>query len=187
MTKYRAINEALARAAKSPTAERLARTLDPLGDALENNRAVYDTLTGESFTGHPIHPAIVHMPIGLVAAAVSLEVVGLGRFRLAPTILTGLAVAAAVPSAITGTAEWTRGRPDRRQRRLGAVHAATASTGTTMALLSFGCRLIGARGAARIFLAGAAGAYGAAGFIGGDLVYGRDLVPEASADAAPSA
>lgn len=180
MTKYRAINETLAAMAKSPTAEHLAGALDPVGDALEEHRDLYDALTGESFTGHPIHPALVHMPIGLIAGAVSLEVVGLGRFKLAPTILTGLAVGAAIPTAATGAAEWTRGRPDKRQRRLGALHAAIASTGTSMALLSFVLRLMRATGAARTFLFGAAAAYGVAGFIGGDLVYGRDLVPSSA-------
>lgn len=180
MPRNRVINETLAGIAENPTVERIAKALDPLGDVLEENRGVYDHLTGESFTGHPVHPALVHMPIGLVASAVSLEVVGLGRFKLAPTILTGLAVGAAIPSAVTGVAEWTRGRPDRRQRRVGALHAAVASAGTTMTLLSFGFRLMRATGAARIFLFGAAGAYGVAGFIGGDLVYGRDLMPEAA-------
>lgn len=180
MSRYRAINEALAGLAESPTAERLASALDPLGDALEGNRGLYDALTGESFTGHPIHPALVHMPIGLIMAAVSLEIVGLGRFKRTPKILTGLAVAAAIPSAITGAAEWTRGRRDRRQRHVGALHATAATVGTTTALLSFIFRLIRADGAARIFLVGAAGAYTVAGFVGADLVYGRDLVPETS-------
>lgn len=178
MPRYQAINEALAGLAESPLAERIAGVLDPLGDALEGNRELYDTLTGENFTGHPIHPALVHMPIGLVAAATSLEVVGLGKFKLAPTILTGVAVGAAALTAITGVAEWTRGRLDRRQRRVGALHAATAATGTTMALLSFGFRLMRADGAARVFLFGAAGTYVVAGFIGADLVYGRDLSSE---------
>lgn len=180
MPKYRAINEALAGLGESATAERLAKTLDPLGDALEDNRDVYDALTGESFTGHPLHPAMVHMPIGLIAAAASLEVLGWGRFKAAPTILTGVAIAGSLASAVTGVAEWTRGRPDKRQRRLGAIHAATAATGTTMSVLSFVFRLTGATGAARTFLFGAAGAYGLAGFIGGDLVYGRDLVPRSA-------
>ncbi|MEO7587138.1 MAG: DUF2231 domain-containing protein [Arachnia sp.] len=178
MPKYRVINEIVASLAKQPAVEGIAAALDPVADGLEGHRELYDTLTGESLTGHPIHPALVHFPIGVTMAAAALEVVGWGRFAAATTILTGITVATAVPTAVTGIAEWTRGRPDHRQRRVGALHAAAAATGTTLATLSLVSRLTGRHGIGRALLFGAAGAYGAAGFIGGDLVYGRDLVPE---------
>lgn len=182
MPKYRVINDIVASLAKQPAVERIASALDPVADELEGHSELYDTLTGESLTGHPIHPALVHFPIGITMAAAGLEVVGWGRFAAATTILTGLSVATATPTAITGIAEWTRGRPDRRQRRVGALHAATAAAGTTLATLSLLSRLTGRHGLGRTLLFGAAGAYGAAGFIGGDLVYGRDLVPETGAE-----
>lgn len=178
MPRYRIITEALATLAEQPATARIAEVLDPVADLIEEHRDVYETLTGESLTGHPIHPALVHMPIGITMAAAALEMAGLGRFTSSSTILTGLTVVTAVPTAITGLAEWTRGRPDRRQRRVGALHAVAASAGTTLASLSFVLRLTRSHGAARLFLFGAAGAYVVAGFIGGDLVYGRDLAPD---------
>ncbi len=177
MARYRSLNETVAKLSRKPIVERLARALDPVGDELESHREIYDTLTGESLTGHPLHPALVHFPIGITMAATALEVAGWGRFRSATTVLCGITVAVAVPTAVTGLAEWTRGRKEPRQRRVGVLHAAAAATGTTLSLLSFVFRLTRAHGAARVFLFGAAVAYGAAGFLGGDLVYGRDLVP----------
>ena len=182
MARYQVINEALARLAEQPTTGSIAAALDPVADVMEDHREAYDTLTGESLTGHPVHPALAHMPIGITMAAVALDTVGMGRFSSSTTILTGLTVAAAVPTAITGLAEWTRGRRVRRQRRVGALHAVAASTGTTMAALSLVSRLAGAHGTGRALLLGAAGAYAVAGFIGGDLVYGRDLVPSGEED-----
>lgn len=175
MAQYRVINEVLAKLAAHPIAEDVAKVLDPAAAALEDHRELYDVLTGESLTGHPIHPALVHMPIGITMAAAALEVAGLGRFKASTTVLTGLTVAFAIPTAVTGIAEWARGRDDMRQRTVGALHAVAASTGTTMATLSLICRLIGAHGMGRVLLFGAAGAYAGAGFIGGDLVYGGDL------------
>lgn len=173
------VNEAVTSLSRKPLVEKVARVLDPIGDQLENHPDIYDTLTGESLTGHPIHPALVHFPIGITVGAAALEVAGWGRFKSATTVLSGIAVTLAVPTAVTGLAEWTRGRPEPRQRRVGVLHASAASTGTTLALLSFVMRLLHAHGAARMFLFGAATAYAVAGFLGGDLVYGRGLVPGA--------
>lgn len=175
MPRYQKVNEAVATLSRKPVVEKLAQALDPIGDQLENHRDIYDTLTGESLTGHPLHPALVHFPIGVTMGAAALEVVGWGRFKSATTVLSGIAVTMAMPTAVTGLAEWTRGRPEPRQRRVGVLHAAAASTGTSLSLLSFVMRLCNAHGAARVFLFGAAAAYGAAGFLGGDLVYGREL------------
>ncbi len=178
MPKYRFINDIVATLSRKPVVEKVASVLDPISDELEGHREIYDTLTGESLTGHPIHPALVHFPIGFAMGAAALEIVGWGRFRSAATVLSGLAVAVAMPTALTGLAEWTRGRPEPRQRRVGVLHAAAASAGTTFSLLSFALRLVRAHGPARVFLFGAAAAYGAAGFLGGDLVYGRDLATD---------
>ncbi|RMB60136.1 DUF2231 domain-containing protein [Tessaracoccus antarcticus] len=183
MPRYRIVTDTLAALSRKPLVEKLARVLDPVADDLESHREMYDTLTGESLTGHPIHPALVHFPIGITMGAAALEIVGLGRFTAATTVLSGITVATALPTAVTGLAEWTRGRPDTRQRHVGALHAMAASAGTTLSLLSFVLRLMRAHGAARIFLFGAAGAYGVAGFIGGDLVYGRDLAQDGDEEA----
>lgn len=175
MQTYRAVNKIVAQLSRKPIAEGLAKVLDPGADEFEKHETLYDALTGESFTGHPIHPALVHFPIGITVAAAALELVSSQRNRSAVTTLSGLAVGAAVPTAVTGLAEWARGRRDMRQRRVGALHALAAELGTALASLSLVCRLLNAHTTARWTLFGAVMAYGTAGFLGGDLVYGRDL------------
>ena len=53
-----------------------------------------------------------------------------------------------------------------------AAGAAAAATGSSLAAASLVCRLGRKRGAARALLWGACAAYGAAGYLGGHLVYG---------------
>lgn len=180
MQRYRVVNEVVAKLAGMPIAERFAKVMDPGADELERHSNIYDTLTGKSLTGHPIHPALVHFPIGITAAAAALEVVGRKQHRSAITVLSGIAVGVAIPAAVTGVAEWARDRQDLRQRRVGALHATAAEVGTTLASLSFVFRVRHEHTAARWMLFAAAAAYGTAGFLGGDLVYGRDLAQEAT-------
>lgn len=182
MPKYDRVNEAVAGLSREPVVEKLARVLDPIGDELEDHRQLYDVLTGDSLTGHPIHPALVHFPIGITVGNAALEVVGGGRFRAASTILSGITVAVALPTAVTGLAEWTRGRLEPRQRRVGVLHAVAAATGSALSVTSFVLRLMKHHGAARMFLFAAVAGYGTAGFLGADLVYGRDLVPGADGE-----
>lgn len=172
------VNEIVAKLAGKPIAEAFAKVLDPGADEIERHRTIYDALTGESLTGHPIHPALVHFPIGLTVAAAVLEVLGRQRHRPAITLLSGIAVSVAIPTAVTGLAEWARGRQDKRQRRVGALHAVAAEAGTTLASMSLVFRLRHAHTAARWMLFAATAAYTTAGFLGGDLVYGRDLAPQ---------
>ncbi len=178
MQRYRVVNEVVAKLAGKPIAEKLAKVLDAGADELERHRNIYETLTGKSLTGHPIHPALVHFPIGITMAAAALEAVGSKQHKSAITLLSGITVTVAIPTAVTGMAEWASQRQNTRQRRVGALHATAAGAGTTLASLSLVFRLRHADTAARWTLFAAAASYGAAGFLGGDLVYGRDLAPK---------
>jgi len=173
MQRTRVVNEVVARLAGNPIAEKFAKVLDPGADEIERHTTIYDALTGESLTGHPIHPALVHFPIGITVAAAALELVGRKRHRSAVTLLSGIAVGVAIPTAATGLAEWAKGRKDNRRRRVGALHAVAAEAGTTLASMSLMFRLRHKDTAAGWLLFAAAAAYGTAGFLGGDLVYGR--------------
>lgn len=161
-----------------PVAGRIARVLDIPADRLLADETASAALTGQSGTGHPLHPGLVHLPIGGAAAAVVLEIAGLGRLRAASTVVTGFTVLAALPSAAAGLADWSQARESRKVRRLGAVHAAVAATGTALSILSLLARVRGGHGSARLLVFGAAAAYTAAGFLGGDLVYGEPDSPD---------
>jgi nitrite reductase/ring-hydroxylating ferredoxin subunit len=81
-------------------------------------QAFKDLLHG-TWLGHPIHPVLVQVPVGSWLSAGVLDAVP--PLRPAATVLIGTGVAAAVPAALTGAADWSE--QDTGVRRLGAMHA----------------------------------------------------------------
>jgi nitrite reductase/ring-hydroxylating ferredoxin subunit/uncharacterized membrane protein len=81
-------------------------------------QALKDLLHG-TWLGHPIHPVLVQVPVGSWVSAGVLDAVP--PLRPAATVLIGTGVAAAVPAALTGAADWSE--QDTGVRRLGAMHA----------------------------------------------------------------
>ncbi|HEY0127432.1 MAG TPA: DUF2231 domain-containing protein [Blastococcus sp.] len=80
---------------------------------------VFKDLLHGTWLGHPIHPVLVQVPVGSWVSAGVLDAVP--RLRPAATVLIGTGVAAAVPAALTGAADWSE--QDSGVRRLGALHA----------------------------------------------------------------
>jgi nitrite reductase/ring-hydroxylating ferredoxin subunit/uncharacterized membrane protein len=85
-------------------------------------QALRDLLHG-TWLGHPLHPVLVHVPVGTWVSAGLLDLVP--PLRPAATALIGTGVAAALPASLTGAADWSE--QDVGVRRLGALHA-TANT-----------------------------------------------------------
>src|SRR5215217_5143412 len=81
-------------------------------------QAFKDLLHG-TWLGHSLHPVLVQVPVGSWVSAGVLDTVP--RLRPAATVLIGTGVAAAVPAALTGAADWSE--QDTGVRRLGALHA----------------------------------------------------------------
>ncbi|MBB3085108.1 Rieske (2Fe-2S) protein [Geodermatophilus sabuli] len=80
--------------------------------------AVKDALHG-TWLGHPLHPVLVQVPVGSWVSAGLLDAVP--PLRPAATVLIGTGVAAAVPAALSGAADWSE--QGSGVRRLGALHA----------------------------------------------------------------
>src|SRR5919112_6273009 len=87
--------------------------------------ALKDFLHG-TWLGHPLHPVMVQVPVGSWVCAGLLDAVP--PLRPAATVLIGTGVAAAVPAAMSGAADWSE--QGIGVRRLGALHA----MGNTVAL-----------------------------------------------------
>lgn len=138
---------------------------------------VRDFLHG-SWLGHPLHPVLTDVPIGAWTTSMVLDLAGnlvdartrkrAGWDRAADASLA-LGLASAVPTALTGMADWswTTGLT----RRTGLVHATLNTAATVFYTASLVRRLSGRRtGAVRLSLAGylftLAGAY-----LGGELVF----------------
>jgi uncharacterized membrane protein len=89
---------------------------------------VKDFLQGK-WLGHPLHPALVHVPTGLFPAALIFDVVAIARDGDAAAercafwcIAVGLI--AALAAAPTGLADWWEIKPGKPARRLGIYHMA---------------------------------------------------------------
>jgi nitrite reductase/ring-hydroxylating ferredoxin subunit/uncharacterized membrane protein len=103
-----------------------AESLDPLVEKVRGavdtalpNEDVRDLLHGVPF-GHPVHPVAVQVPIGAWTSAAVLD--ALPGSSPAAGVLIGVGVAAAIPAAVTGAADWST--LHEQQSRVGLVHAA---------------------------------------------------------------
>ena len=153
-------------------AESLDRPADVLAGVIRTvvrPGPVEDTLSGVP-SGHPLHPALVAVPIGAWVSAAVLDAVGDddGARRL-----IALGVLSAVPTAATGGSDWlTTGGAE---RRVGFVHAATNYLAIGAYGLSWWARARGARRAGIAASAVGGAALGLAGWLGGHLVYAQGI------------
>ncbi len=135
--------------------------------------------------GHPLHPITVHVPLGLLLAAPLWDVLGLALGD--PTWWTvsfwtvALGCAASLPSIATGLAELAalpRGDPagPAVERHLYCAVGAIAAFGSSLLFRGPHAAPAGADLALALALAWSGWALLAvAGYLGGELVYGRGL------------
>jgi nitrite reductase/ring-hydroxylating ferredoxin subunit len=99
----------------------LDKVIDPVRRAVQAvlPQPVKNLLHG-TWLGHPVHPVLVHVPVGTWVSAGLLDLIP--TLRPAATVLIGTGVAAAVPASLSGAADWSQ--QDVGVRRLGALHAA---------------------------------------------------------------
>lgn len=133
-------------------------------------------LTGR-WLGHSVHPMVVAVPIGSWLSAAVLDATGASA--AATRRLIGVGIAAAIPSAATGTADWldTSGA----EQRVGLVHALLNDVAIVLFAASWYTRRNG-RSAGAVTLSGAAvGVVGLAGYLGGHLAYVRGVAVNTTA------
>jgi nitrite reductase/ring-hydroxylating ferredoxin subunit/uncharacterized membrane protein len=147
--------------------------LDRVGDRLQ--RVVQGTLRAQRvrdllhgvWLGHPLHPAMVQVPVGAWISAAIVDLMP-GQ-RRAATALVGIGTASALPAAVAGLNDWAA--LSRDQRRIGLVHAAANTIGVTLYASSLAARLNGRHnlGRALSYLGLSAASTGA--YLGGHLAY----------------
>lgn len=135
-------------------------------DAALPSPAVRDALHGVWY-GHPLHPALIVVPLGSWISATVLDFLP-GNRRAAQT-LVGLGVVATLPAAATGAADWSDLHP--QQQRTGLVHAAANLVALGLQAASWRARRRGqqARGVALSVTALSVG--GLSAYLGGHLAY----------------
>ncbi|MCA1220567.1 Rieske (2Fe-2S) protein [Streptomyces sp. 8L] len=125
-----------------------------------------DVLQGRHL-GHPLHPALVHTPLGAWLSAAVLDAVpGSSRQSRA---LVGAGVLAAVPTAAAGWADWAE--QHEQQMRTGLVHAAGNTLAVGLYAGSWVARGRGRTGWGRALAYAGLAVVGTAAAIGGHLAY----------------
>lgn len=144
---------------------------DVVGSALSSAR-VRELLSG-TWLGHSLHPLMTDVPLGAWMSASMLDLLGPRRFARAADLLVAIGLAASVPTAVTGWAEWLDA--PRSSRRAGIVHAVANNVAIGMYGGSLVARLRGRRvkGVALALAGGVAAIAG--GYIGGHMSFGRGV------------
>ena len=133
----------------------------------EAPRGPRDILYGTWF-GHPLHPAVIVLPIGFWTSTMVFDLVGEER---AADLSLGLGLVGAVGAAATGAAQWQDATNDERPRRLGALHALLNVVATVLYAVSWLLRRRGEREAGIVCSSVGLGVASASAWIGGDLAY----------------
>jgi len=130
--------------------------------------ALKDFLHG-TWLGHPLHPVLVQVPVGSWISAGLLDAVP--RLRPAATALIGTGVVAAVPAALSGSADWSE--QGAGIRRLGAIHALLNSAALGLYVGSLVARARGRGGLGRVLAYSGLGLAGSSAAIGGHMSYAQ--------------
>ena len=165
--------------------ERASR-LDRLGDKIQGvvqaalpRQWMRDALHGV-WLGHPLHPALVQVPIGAWFSSAVLDLMpgqpktraGAGSDRLhrrAATTLVGVGTASAIPAIVAGWNDWASLSP--AQRRVGLVHAASNAIAVGLYSGSWAARLTGRDRLGRMLGFAGLSMANAGAYLGGHLAY----------------
>jgi nitrite reductase/ring-hydroxylating ferredoxin subunit/uncharacterized membrane protein len=151
------------------------RALDPIAgraagavSAVSHRPAIASVLSGTPL-GHPLHPVLTDLPIGSWTSAFFLDLIGGRDARPASRTLVGIGVLSALPTALTGLADWAD--TEGGTRRIGAVHAAFNTTALGLYTWSWASRRRGRQGRGVVLGVLGAAAATAGAYLGGHLVY----------------
>ncbi|MGY1604062.1 DUF2231 domain-containing protein [Geodermatophilus sp. SYSU D00815] len=165
-----AYSRLLRRLGSSPAWDGAIAAVAPLADRLVAQPPVRRLFHGDA-TGVPLHGILTDAPLGAWFLAMYLDLYRDDASRLVATRLVGLGVAAAVPTAVAGWAEWAGA--DRATRRLGMTHASLQGLSALVFAASWAARRQG-RHRLGIALARLGSVPNLAGnFLGGSMGSGR--------------
>jgi uncharacterized membrane protein len=139
-------------------------------DALGSG-ALKAALRGD-WMGHALHPLLTDTVIGTWTSALLLDLTGgEGADRL-----VAAGIVCAVPTALSGTADWSDAEErDPGARRVGALHAVANVAALGLQIRSLSARRRGARGRGITLSLAANGLLGASGYLGGHLSYAQGV------------
>ena len=157
--------------------DRLTGVLVPLRERHQDN-LILELLHGGRWVGHPLHPALSDLPIGMWAGVTVLD--ALDRDPAPRTgidaagLLSAAGILAAGATAVTGLTDWTVSED--QDRRAGLFHGLLNTAALGLQCASLGTRVAGHRDTARALGAASLTVTAAAGYLGGHLVFARGVM-----------
>jgi nitrite reductase/ring-hydroxylating ferredoxin subunit/uncharacterized membrane protein len=155
----------------------LTGVLGPFRERHQDNLAI-ELLHGGRWVGHPLHPALSDLPVGLWTGVMVLDITDRDpdpRRRLdAAGVLSAAGIVAAGATALTGLNDWAVS--DDQDRRVGLFHGLLNTAALGLQCASLGARMAGHRGTARALGAASLAVTGAAGYLGGHLVFTKGVM-----------
>src|SRR6201992_3340156 len=157
--------------------DQLTAVLGPWRERHQGN-PVLELMHGGRWLGHPLHPALSDLPIGLWAGALILDVTDRDpapRSGIEPAALFSAAgIATAVATAATGVVDWTVS--DDQDRRVGLFHGVLNTAALGLQGMSLAARLAGHRRTALGLGTAGLPVTGAAAYLGGHLVFAKAVM-----------
>jgi nitrite reductase/ring-hydroxylating ferredoxin subunit len=155
----------------------LTGVLGPFRERYQDN-LVLELLHGGRWVGHPAHPALSDLPVGLWAGVVILDATDRDPAPRpgidAAGVLSAAGIVAAGATALTGLGDWTVSND--QDRRIGLFHGLLNTASLGLQCASLGTRMAGHRGAARALGAASMAVTAAAGYLGGHLVFTKGVM-----------
>lgn len=151
------------------TASAVDRPVAAVGRAVRGalRGGALDRLLRGSWLGHPVHPLLITVPVGTWTAAAVADFIDRGSART----LIGIGLAATPPTILTGLVELST--LDRKQGRVGGLHAAANLASTGCYLASYLCRRRSAHTAGVVWSTLGLLAVSVGGALGGHLSYAQ--------------
>lgn len=141
-----------------------------------SGRAVANALYG-TWLGHPLHPALVSIPLGAWTVALVLDALDASMERRAlgrgADVAIAVGVAGALGSAASGLADWHH--ESGRSARAGLAHGLLNLSATALYAASLVLRKRRERAVGRTCALLGFAIASTAGYLGGDLVFGQQL------------
>ena len=157
--------------------DRLTAVLGPVRERHQDN-LVLELLHGGRWVGHPLHPALSDLPIGLWTGVMVLDAMDRDpaprRGIDAAGMLSAAGILAAGATALTGLSDWTVSND--QDRRVGLFHGLLNTVALGLQGASLGTRMAGHRGTARALGAASLTVTAAAGYLGGHLVFTKGVM-----------
>ena len=130
--------------------DRLTAVLGPVRERHQDNLVV-ELLHGGRWVGHPLHPALSDLPIGLWTGVMVLDALDRDpaprRGIDAAGVLSAAGILAAGATALTGLGDWSVSND--QDRRVGLFHGLLNTVALGLQGASLGTRMAGRRSAAR--------------------------------------